>query len=930
MGLVRDADLIVIAGARMRLGTTGAKIWTALRYAALVVGLVTSATGPTRAQVVDPNLWVTDGTVYATVLDGNTLYIGGDFTYVGPNTGSWAPVDALTGVPRAGWPIVDGTVYAVASDGAGGWYIGGDFTHVGGVVRSRLAHVRADATLDAWNPSANAFVFCLLMSNGVVYAGGAFSSIGGQSRNGIAALDPSTGLATPWNPNAIGFAVNALAVSNGVVYTGGSFSGIGGQPRNNIAALDATSGLATTWNPDADNTVRAVVVSNGLVYSGGEFASIGGQLRSKIAAVDMSSGLATSWNPNADDVVRTLAVSSSVIYAGGDFSNIGGQSRKGLAALSAASGQATAWNPNAAGPNGFGVITLAITNSVVYAGGEFTSIGGQTRKRIAALDAGSVLATAWNPDANGLAVIALAVSNSVVYAGGDFSSIGGQSRNRIAALDVTSGQVTAWNPNASDDVGGLAVSGGVVYAGGSFTSIGGQSRNHIAALDSASGQATAWNANSFVRTLAVSDGVVYAGGGFTSIGGQSRNYIAALDTASGLATAWNPNASSVVSALAVSNGLVYAGGDFGIIGGQLRIKIAALDATSGLAVAWNPNADGQVDDLSVSSGVVYVGGAFTSIGGQSRSCVAALDMTSGLATAWNPNAYGSPYGDVYALAASNSAVYAGGLFTSIGGHSRNYVAALDATSGLATTWSADADYYVFDLAAGGDAVYVGGAFTSIGGGEQSFLARIYPTPTSRPSVTVVSPGGGENVNIGTVRQLTWDAIAPYPGVQSVDVYLSRDGMAGPWELLAAAAPNTGHYNWTVTGPASNGSCYLWVTARDWTGATGSDINDAGFTIGSGLLSAGPGAGVTAFALSTPAPDPIRVRGTLSYALPHATRLRLGLYDVQGRAVSVLASGTRESGRYTATLDASDLKPGIYFVRLQAPGTNLTRRLVVAE
>ena len=42
------------------------------------------------------------------------------------------------------------------------------------------------------------------------------------------------------------------------------------------------------------------------------------------------------------------------------------------------------------------------------------------------------------------------------------------------------------------------------------------------------------------------------------------------------------------------------------------------------------------------------------------------------------------------------------------------------------------------------------------------------------------------------------------------------------------------------------------------------------------------------------------------------RVRLSLYDVQGREVAVLANGMRESGRYTAALNATALEPGLYF------------------
>ena len=72
--------------------------------------------------------------------------------------------------------------------------------------------------------------------------------------------------------------------------------------------------------------------------------------------------------------------------------------------------------------------TLAVSGSTVYAGGDFTSIGGQTRNRIAALDAATGLATAWDPDADNR-VLALAVSGSTVYAGGQFTRIGGKPRN---------------------------------------------------------------------------------------------------------------------------------------------------------------------------------------------------------------------------------------------------------------------------------------------------------------------------------------------------------------------------------------------------------------------------------------------------------------------------------------------------------------------
>ena len=47
-----------------------------------------------RSQAPETNRWVTDGDVHTIVPWGNTVYVGGSFGYVGPNTGGWTEVDA--------------------------------------------------------------------------------------------------------------------------------------------------------------------------------------------------------------------------------------------------------------------------------------------------------------------------------------------------------------------------------------------------------------------------------------------------------------------------------------------------------------------------------------------------------------------------------------------------------------------------------------------------------------------------------------------------------------------------------------------------------------------------------------------------------------------------------------------------------------------
>lgn len=767
---------------RERQGARYSAHWMAGALVAAIGALLATCV-PSRAQTIRTDLYATNGTVNAVVASGTSIYIGGSFSQVGPATGGAAPIDISTGA-LLGFPRVNGTVLALASDGAGGWYVGGSFTHVGGVPRTNLAHLESDYTVSDWSPEPVGLVYSLAVSGSTVYAGGSFVTIGGQSRGRIAALDGTTGLATAWNPGADGI-VQALVVSGSVVYAGGQFSSIGGETRSRIAALDATSGLATSWDPNSNGTVQALAVSGGTVYASGGFDTIGGQPRNNIAALGAASGLATAWNPNANAGVGALALGGGVVYAGGAFTDIGGQPRVHIAALDMGTGLATAWNPGASNI----VHALAVSGSTVYAGGTFSTLGGQPRSAIAAIDASSGVATAWNPSSNAI-VQALGVSGGVVLAGGGFTCMNVQTRNNIAALDAATGSLTAWNPDANSGVFALVVAGSTIYAGGGFTQIGGQTRSRIAALDVATGLATAWDPNGDqVNALALSGSTVYAGGYFTSIGGQTRERIAALDAATGLATPWNPGADNLVRALAVSGTTVYVGGSFTSIGGQPRNRIAALDAVTGLATAWNPNATGSyVFALALEGTTVYAGGAFTAIGGQSRNGIAALHAATGLATDWNPNADDQ----VFSLALSGQTIYAGGYFTHIGGATRGGVAALDAVTGLATTWNPATDHWVYSLAVTDSTVYMGGDFASVNGLPQSNLAAVevesFTVTTNANPGGLITPAGPARVLSGASRTFTITPNA-YSRIQDVRV----DGASvGPVMSYTFANVNADH------------------------------------------------------------------------------------------------------------------------------------------
>src|SRR5467141_945804 len=92
--------------------------------------------------------------------------------------------------------------------------------------------------------------------------------------------------------------------------------------------------------------------------------------------------------------------------------------------------------------------------------------------------------TFWDPAIRSF-VQAMAVDGDTLYVGGNFTSVSGQSRRRVAAFDLNSDTLTAWNPGITNGsvVYAIAVSAGRVYLGGFFSVINGFNRTNFVALD---------------------------------------------------------------------------------------------------------------------------------------------------------------------------------------------------------------------------------------------------------------------------------------------------------------------------------------------------------------------------------------------------------------------------------------------------------------
>ena len=791
--------------------------------------------------------WMVGGTVNAVERAGNTLLVGGDFRALAPKknlTGGFALLTTAHGRRTYHLPFVNGEVTAIAY-GDGAWYVAGRFGRLG---TREVGHIVRITNLGFVDPAftarvvgsvrAMAFVDVPFQSR-VLYVGGEFTEAGVgaslQPVSNLAAfhvpLFSGPSLQTTFAP-APNLPVDTLAYTPsppGRLYAGGEFTTIGGATRTHLAALDPITGAATGWNPNANGRVLTVrpTANGATIFAGGEFDAIGPDSRGFAAAISASTGVATPWNPQANGRVRTLVIDVSIqsageIYAGGDFTMIGGLARQRLARLNATDGSAAStFDVAVNGP----VHALASSGATLFVGGAFTSVGGSTRLHAASITLATGGVTSWNPSFNdtvrAIVLASVSLTPGEVAVGGDFDAFGAIARRNLAAISLETGEVLPWRPVPDGTVRDLDVRGATLYVAGDFTTIDQQDRRRLAAFGRPALQLLPWNpdADAAVYALDSRGGTVYAGGDFTAVGGQPRERIVALNATSGVPTSWAPaGGNGRVLTIQSTSTAVYAGGQFTHLGGIAVNHLTRLDAATGAADAiWNPNPGGEVRAIEVSSTTVFAGGAFASIGGQPRQNLAALDPVNGAASAWQPN----PNGEVNAIDLDGTTLYTGGRFTLISPgrpsvRRRPRLVGLDTTltgpdavyvTSFAPRWIGEIQDVDFDddgIVAAGNGRFDGEEDEPVS--RVAFFPRLFNLPPARPADLAL-----HLTPLGAIKNLNLRWSPPILGARPNRYLLEAGTTPGGTEITPGLDVGAGT-GWAVTVPL--GTYYLRLRARN--------------------------------------------------------------------------------------------------------------------
>lgn len=599
---------------------------------------------------------------------------------------------------------VDNEVLTVLPANDGKIYVSGNFTTVRGAVRSRIARLNADGTVDtSFNPGTGAdgsVSSMALQADGKLLIGGVFTNYNNTQRNRIARINPDGSLDASFNPGS-GFnePVHSIAIQpDGKAIIAGDFTSYNGTVRNRILRLDADGSLDSGFNTGsgASSTVRSLALqADGKVLIGGDFSiSANGESRYSIARINTDGGLDTSFNfaLSSSITVNCVAVQpDGKVLIGGDFGfSIGGQTARGILRLNENGSRDGSFSPGTGATSQ--VLSSAVrsvilqSNGKILIGGDFTQYNGTTRNRIARINADGSLDTSFNPGTGTTNSVLIRV-NSVatrmdgrILIAGNFRSYNGTTRDRIASLNEDGGLDGSFNPTSglSNEVRSVSIqSDGKIIVAGDFTTYGATTRNRILRLNTDGSLDTSFDpgqgANGIVYSAVVqSDGKVVIGGEFTNYGGTGRRRIVRLTNSGSLDAGFLVDDSWYSSiecmALQPDGKILIAGRDF--------IDRLNTDGSSdaGFEPAWP---DGTVKAIAVQTdGRILIGGSIP--GG-----IARLHTDGSVDTTFNSSS--GTNRTVYSLALSaEDKILVGGSFSTYNGMDRNNIVRLNADGSVDT------------------------------------------------------------------------------------------------------------------------------------------------------------------------------------------------------------------------------------------------------
>ncbi len=421
----------------IKMDTTSVKVWTAVSNSnpsptdvAATVGYLSTLTLLYKQNAADSTDTGTYASSYATSFDSTSNAQNATLTYTG------------------GAKITENPVYLLVKGGAapaGGYaqYI----YDISGWNRSDTLNMR-----DYW-PSTSS------ISHISIYGGTATTPPPGLPKfdGALTSAGVTASLSNLTFRRAASLPGSVWAVAeqaDGKLVIGGHFTKVNGVTRKNIARLNADGTLDTSFDPGTgpDADVQTIEITDtGAILAGGDFATWNGSSAgAKAVLLTSTGGRDTSWSSPfsvaATDTVKWIKATTAGVYVGGKFST----PANGIARVSLSGANDTTFIP------GTGVGTATVTSGLVLddgkviIGGDFTSVNGTSRSRIAKLTTAGAVDTTFAPSGFNAVVNAMLrlPGSGYAHAGGAFTGYNSNTRAKVTVFNSVDGSAgtTIWGP----------------------------------------------------------------------------------------------------------------------------------------------------------------------------------------------------------------------------------------------------------------------------------------------------------------------------------------------------------------------------------------------------------------------------------------------------------------------------------------------------
>lgn len=205
---------------------------------------------------------------------------------------------------------------------------------------------------------------------------------------------------------------------------------------------------------------------------------------------------------------------------------------------------------------------------------------------------------------------------------------------------------------------------------------------------------------------------------------------------------------------------------------------------------------------------------------------------------------------------------------------------------------------------------------------------VYP-PSSKSTLELITPNGGESYPAGSVQEITWSGYK----VANVRIGFSSDGGANWTSVVSSTNALWGAYRWKVPATVSD-NCKIMILDKD--DLTNSVTSTGVFKVtNSTSVEKNTSGQPEGFMLEQNFPNPFNPSTSIRFSIPKETSVSLKVYDILGREIKTIVNDNLSAGNYNMRWNGEDnnnktVAGGAYLCRLTAGGYSQIQKMILQK